>query len=129
MCIRDRARYGERERFEADFLSEEKPSSGIFASAGGELASSSASFSRKTSPPMYSMSLPKSADLLFERIVFLRFSEGERPMIFFGSLVFEDILELLWDGFPAFGIRLFGSARAITVDILSDESQVGIFNH
>ena len=53
---------------------------------------------------MYSMSLSKSAALFFERIVFLRFSEGERPMIFFGSLDFEGILEFLRDSFGEFGI-------------------------
>jgi hypothetical protein len=44
---------------------------------------------------MYSISLSKRATLFLERIVFLRFSEGERPMIFFGPLDLEEILELL----------------------------------
>ena len=41
------------------------------------------------------MSLSKRAALFFESIVFLRFSEGERPMILFGSFDFEIVLELV----------------------------------
>ena len=44
---------------------------------------------------MYSMSLSKIATLFRERIVFLRFSEGDKPISFFASLSLASTLERL----------------------------------